>query len=359
MAVPLRAQPTPKPAPFVRGANAEAGAGPPTVVLLALDGVRWEDVFLGVEADLAEEQGLAPGEVLSARELMPNLHALIETTGTALGAPERGHGVFVAGPEPFSLPGYLELLTSRKDTGCTTNGCAPTTLPTLADDFRAQSGPDDVAVISSWEGIERASARDPSAIIVSTGRSRGSNLDRLRYDPQAAALLDAGAKSGPTPGHGDFRRDKQTAEIALRYLAVRKPHFLFLGLGETDEYAHRDDYRGYLKALQHGDAVIGRVLETLHDLRREGRRTTLFVTTDHGRAAEFIRHGGDAPESARVWLVAAGHGIAARGLAATEAARTLVDLSQTIRHVGDLPPRGGGTPLVELLEDEAARVATR
>lgn len=60
-----------------------------------------------------------------------------------------------------------------------------------------------------------------------------------------------------------------------------------------------------------------------------------------------------------MWLVAAGHGIAARGLAATEAARTLVDLSQTIRHVGNLPPRGGGTPLVELLEDEAARVATR
>lgn len=41
------------------------------------------------------------------------------------------------------------------------------------------------------------------------------------------------------------------------YLRQVEPSFLFLGLGDTDEYAHRNDYRGYLRALGHADHVVG------------------------------------------------------------------------------------------------------
>jgi hypothetical protein len=47
------------------------------VVLVALDGVRWQEVFLGVDPELAGRAKLAPESVVPARALMPNLHELI------------------------------------------------------------------------------------------------------------------------------------------------------------------------------------------------------------------------------------------------------------------------------------------
>jgi hypothetical protein len=327
--------------------------------LIAIDGVRREDVFGGVERDLALEQGMSESELLTAPELMPNLHELIASSGAALGAPHNPPGMRVSGPEPVSLPGYLELLTGRRDSKCVHNGCERTRVPTLADEFSAGVGAESVAVISSWEGIQRAAASEPNAAIVSTGRTRGSNLNLLRYDAESAALLEAARAAGPGPGHGDFRRDRFTAEIALRYLLVVKPRFLFVGLGETDEYAHKDDYRGYLRALQFGDRVLGRLASVLAELARDGRRCTLFVTTDHGRSVDFIRHGGDAPESADVWMAASGYGIAPGGLLAASKQRHLADIPSTIRALAGLPQQGQGDVLQELMSPSFPRLAAR
>jgi phosphopentomutase len=90
--------------------------------------------------------------------------------------------------------------------------------------------------------------------------------------------------------------------VALRYLETERPRFLFIGLGDTDEYAHHGDYRGYVSALHFADAILGRLVTILDRFATEGRRTALFATADHGRAANFRDHGGFAPESANVWL---------------------------------------------------------
>ena len=343
----------------LRGRPSEQKAIGQTIVLVALDGVRREDVFGGVERDLALEQGLRESEWLSAEALMPNLHKLIAASGVALGSPKAQPGMRVSGPEPVSLPGYLELLTGHRESGCVNNGCARTKRLTLLDDFAAWVGPEKAAVISSWEGIQNAAASEPNAGIISTGRTRGHNRNLLRYDPHAIEALEAGERAGPGPGHGDFRRDRYTAEIAVRYLRVHKPRFLFVGLGETDEYAHRDDYRGYLRALQYGDQMIGRIASVLSEFESEGHRCTLFVTTDHGRSVDFIRHGGDAPESADIWMVAAGSGVMGRGITAAGQVRSLADISATIRFLGGLPKRGTGQLLPEVLGTAPGRLPLR
>src|SRR5258707_912136 len=75
-----------------------------------------------------------------------------------------------------------------------------------------------------------------------------------------------------------------------------------------------------------------------------GPPATLLVTTDHGRSTEFSSHGGEYPESSRVFLVAAGSGIRARGFVPARAHR-LADVGQTIRALVELPlvsaPRAG------------------
>jgi arylsulfatase A-like enzyme len=82
-----------------------------------------------------------------------------------------------------------------------------------------------------------------------------------------------------------------------------------------------------------------------------GERTVVMLTSDHGRSRDFKNHGGGYPESARVWLVAAGAGITARGPIDAPVPRYLADIAPTMRKLLGLPRDEGpraGAPLLEL-----------
>ena len=140
------------------------------MVLVVLDGVRWQDVFVGADPSLAAE---AKVPAAHADELTPHLHALIAERGAALGAPGQGAPMAASGPNFVSLPGYTEIFSGRSPSPCRDNDCGPTHSPTLFDDVRAiTQRPSDVAVISSWEKIERVASADPSNLVLSSGRVR-------------------------------------------------------------------------------------------------------------------------------------------------------------------------------------------
>jgi hypothetical protein len=309
-----------------------SGTGPVSVVLLALDGVRWQEVFQGVDASRATVGGGAAGVPGNAEALMPNLHGLVQNGGVLLGTPQSGIGVFASGPEFLSLPGYSEMLSGRRVTGCKDNGCGATTTTTLADEVAALPGVGvtEVAVVTSWPDIGRIAARRADRVAMSTGRNGGPTRELFRGDPVTRALVDDAAKSPAEPGVGDFRPDRLTARIALRYLETARPRFLFISLGEPDEYAHRGDYAGYLRAIRHADLTIGSISRALEEQSRQGRRTVLFVTADHGRAHDFSNHGRAHPESARVWLLAWGTEVGGRRLEPT-GEHHLADLAPTLR----------------------------
>src|SRR4051794_25872719 len=76
------------------------------VVLVTIDGARWQDVFEGDEA------------------LMPRTHALVATRGVALGATRDGCGIVrTAGGSNVSLPGYQEIFTGHASR-CLDNLCS-------------------------------------------------------------------------------------------------------------------------------------------------------------------------------------------------------------------------------------------
>src|SRR5262245_34502845 len=78
-----------------------------TVVLVAIDGVRWHEVFEGVDPALADRYGLTRSERLDAESLTPNLHRLMTREGAAIGAPGEGPEMVASGPNFMSLPGYI------------------------------------------------------------------------------------------------------------------------------------------------------------------------------------------------------------------------------------------------------------
>jgi hypothetical protein len=328
-----------------------AGAKSAQVVLLALDGVRYEDVFGGVDAELSAQQRLPPELVVSARELMPNLHALMRERGAALGAPGVGAPISASGPEYVSLPGYAEMLTGRRSSGCTDNGCRGTRSASIADELVRARASVSGAVIASWPDIERVAASS-DRVAVSTGRHAGRTRALFERTPAARAALRRAEREPPWPGHDDFRRDRFTAELALAYLEEARPEFLFVGLGEPDEFAHQGNYAGYLDSLRQADQCIGQLAKLLAARAASGVRTAFFITADHGRARNFRDHGGAHPESARVWLVASGSAIGARGLTGAARSRWLADIAPTVRVLLGLPAdtvKSAGSPLHELV----------
>jgi hypothetical protein len=349
------------PAPNVR-ISAETRAPRPdaprdrslSVVFLAIDGVRWQEVFYGVDPALSPSNGLDRRARLSAEALMPNLHALAADGGMLLGAPDSGTEVFASGPEFLSLPGYAEMLSGRRVSGCHDNACGAIRAATLVDEIASLPGifPQHVAVITSWPDIGRVAARRPDRVAMSTGRNGGPTRELFRSDPVGRALLDDAASISPEPGVGDFRPDRHTARIAARHLENARPRFLFVSLGEPDEYAHRGDYPGYLRALKQADLAIGELARCLRERARDGSRTVLFVTADHGRARDFRNHGREHPESARVWLLAWGTEVSKKPIG-TRGARRLSDLAPTLRGLFGLDVDRdpfAGQPLDGLLE---------
>jgi hypothetical protein len=356
---------TPRPAPIVAP---EITVAPPplaveapdateAVILVTIDGARWQEIYGGVDARLAKRAGMADGEIVPADRLLPNLYSLI-ARGVAIGAPGHGAAISASGPVFISLPGYMELLSGGTKSGCRDNSCPAITRPTLADDVRDTDGAvdGDVAMIASWPTLERAAARAPGRITISAGRHGGASRDALRVDEEASALLDLAADSPPWPGGEDYRPDVHTRDLALRYLSARHPRFLFVGLGDTDEHAHADNYRGYLDALRQSDAFVGRIVETLG---ARARKTTVVVTADHGRSADFANHGRD-PESARVFLIAAGGAVPARGFVSSSRQLHLSDVAPTLRALmgiesGERPAMAELLPEMPLVVAEVAR----
>jgi hypothetical protein len=301
------------------GTTATASAAPPpnegrvppaadNIVLVTLDGVRWQEIFEGADAALATGAALPREGLTRASELTPNLHRLFFDEGVVLGDPRLGEGVFASGPRFVSLPGYLEIMTGAPS-GCGGNDCSPDVHWTIAEEIGYRTGThgDGVAVFSSWERVARTI-------------------------PGEDLLLRAGRGSRdeapPYPGSGAYRPDHGTAALAVEHLVRHRPRFLWVALGDTDEWAHKHDYRGYVEALRFADAFVGELAAHLATMGEYGTRTTLMVTTDHGRDENFADHGGAA--SAGVWLMARGGPVQKRGVAAPTKRRYLRDIAPTI-----------------------------
>ena len=331
----------PRPVTVLPAPPASAAPGPARVVLVTIDGIRWEDA-LG--------DGRGPS-------LMPNLVRIVGDRGTALGGAGCTYDVRASGPNFVSLPGYVEMFTGRAS-ACTSNGCASVTTETILDRVRARSdAARDVAVFASWDTYARAVARDRALIVLSAGGSKkaiAAGSFGGKDDAKLRLLLEVGAANTGYPGWGDYRPDVHTTRIALRYLETVMPKVLVVGLGDPDELAHRGDFAAYRRAMQHADDFLVDLQQTLARMGVDGSRTAVLVTTDHGRGhgAKLRSHGSWIPESQRVFVAAFGHGIAHRGVACPSEPLRLADVAGTMSALLALSRETSDGPLAaELLAE--------
>jgi hypothetical protein len=338
-----------KATPFVTTLGTAARAVPTTsdgrVILVTIDGARWQDVFGGSDPSFSGAPSIPP------ELLMPRTYALLATRGAALGADREGCAtVHTAGGANVSLPGYQEIFTGRPSY-CLDNNCAGVSESVMDEAARAEVA--GVASIGSWDVLDRATSGGGAGVFVAEGRAwpaggpSGASLGSSTLD----ALVAAGEVADPTPGHGGYRPDAQTAPLALAYFRAARPAFFHVGLGDTDEWGHRGDYNAYLRALGRADALIGDLVDAVDAMEGLAAKTTIIVTPDHGRNSDFRDHGTLRVESGRTFLLAFGARVATRGVACPTHDITLADIAPTIRVLLGLPRdagRGAGTP-IELL----------
>ncbi len=327
---------------------------PKTVVLIVIDGARWQEIFSGTDRALAKIHALPESALRDGPQLVPALHGIIENGGAALGAPEHGAPIAASGPAFVSVPGYIEIFSGRPAVNCLNNRCRFSGERNLLDQIAADSRarPGDVAVFASWPGMLRTVSSDSRGVLVSAGRNGRQNLDPLLNDPEAAQLYARGAHASSYPGQGDYRPDRHTAELALYHLRRHRPRFMLLSLGDADKFGHANMYRRYLEALSESDKVVAQVAHVLDELRSQGWPSTLVVTADHGRDRRCREHGRQYPESAQSWLIARGTGIVDHGYVSAPSPRRLADIAPTLRRLLGLKADEGasaGTPMVELL----------
>lgn len=327
------------------------------VVLITLDGVRAADVFDGADPSL--KPGAKVAQYKNPEALMPRTYALVKARGVALGADRPGCGtVRTASGANVSLPGYLEIFTGRK-TLCRDNACAATDQTTVLDEA-VDAGLYPVASIGSWQVLDHAVSSGKTNVLVAEGSRRWPGA-RPVMGGHLEELVVAGERSEAYPGHAGYRPDAYTAAIALEYLRTQVPAMLHVGLGDTDEYAHQNQYAAYLDSLAKADAFIGKVADTLDTMGDIGKRTTVIVTTDHGRNADFQHHGWASAAAARTWVVAFGGRVAPQGVACPKRDVTLADIAPTVRELVGLPRDmhvEAGTPIEEVVgPDKVERVA--
>jgi hypothetical protein len=161
------------------------------VVLVVLDGLRWQEVFGGVDPALARQHAVT-SVWTNPVDLMPNLHRLIDSEGVAIGAPGHGSEITASGPQFISMPGYIEIFAGRPDLGCFRNDCTPTPMRTIADQVRDAGETDDVALVSSWPNIARAASTEPGFVLTRRLRACSTRALGLRRTPGRET-------TGPTP----------------------------------------------------------------------------------------------------------------------------------------------------------------
>jgi len=300
---------------------AQAADNGHNVILVTLDGVRVQEFFGGMDPVLAKapeaESGIYDAEATRKRwwresadarreALMPFIWKTLAPAGIVLGNPATGSKVTVRNDQWYSYPGYSEILTGQAQPDVKSNDFVRyphrTVLQYVQETLSLR--PAEVAQIGSWDGLKFAASSTDGGFVMTGAR-----------DPVPPAFstpeidLYNGLRSEIQQLWEETTNDVLTYRIAVEYLKKNQPRVLWLGLGQSDDWAHARRYDLVLDYLHIADRMIGELWQTLQSLDAFRGRTTLIITTDHGRGrtpADWAEHDAGIQGSQDIWIAILG-----------------------------------------------------
>lgn len=302
------------------------------IVLFTSDGVRWQDLFTGMDALLMNEKaaGMGPGAAeLRSRfgkptaeerraALMPFFWNTLVPKGVLLGNLNKGCSMQVTNRYRVSYPGYSEILTGRaQDEAIKGNDPIPNPTPSFLQFLKDRSHlrREQVAVFASWEVLHSIAETRPGEIFINAGYEACAMPGAGSKTNAKVALLNQ-LQSDARYLDSSSRHDAFTFELAMEYLAQVQPEHLFISFDETDDWAHNKRYDQVLQSLQYVDKSLKRLWEFLQNSPKYRDSTTLVITADHGRGSklgDWSGHGPDVPGDEQIWAAFIGPDTPAKG----------------------------------------------
>jgi Metalloenzyme superfamily len=297
------------------------------VVLVTMDGARWQEVFGGLDESLLRDATPKDTDVVKTatyrrfwaataearREaLMPFLWHTLAREGVLAGNRARGSTVTVSNRHRFSYPGYSELLTGQAhDDAIKSNDAIRNPFPSVLQFARRKLKlpASKVATFASW-GVF-------SSIVESTPGDTTVNAGLQPYESPTPLMKSLSLLQHETPLPWDnMRHDAYTFDFALDYLKREQPTLMLIAFDEMDDWAHDGKYELVLDALHRADHYLEVLWSALQSDPFYRGRTTLIVTADHGRgrtSETWRRHGQSVDGADEIWLAIASPDVPMRG----------------------------------------------
>ncbi len=206
--------------------------------------------------------------------------------GVVLGDERKGSSMTVTGDCNKSLPSYHNIYLG-KDSFCKTNTCPPPKDKTFLDIWQQEQNLQDseIAIFSSWNMIKRSISHIPGSFTSSIGPEIFATKNPI------FVKINENIIRHPSKWP-QVRPDQYTWELALTYLKNYQPRFLAIHLGESDEWAHENNYPLYIKALKSYDEKLKELDDILKTMPNYAKNTIIIMTTDHsrGNGSEWTSH---------------------------------------------------------------------
>ncbi len=283
------------------------------VILITLDGMRWQEVFGGTERRLIDKKFVKDTAVLlnmfwaenpeTRREkLMPFFWNTIAKQGQLYGNRNLGNKVNTANKMWFSYPGYNEILCGfADDEKINSNDPIENPNRNVLEFLSSQNEyKSKVAAFTSWETFPWIINTKRSGVLVNAG------LAKVQTNPTKSENILNELMFQLPDNTGGTRLDALTFHFAFEHLKKNQTRVLFLSFDETDHWAHEGEYDKYLHAANYTDGFIKTLWEWIQSQEQYKNKTTLIITTDHGRGKindeDWKHHGAKMPYADEIWF---------------------------------------------------------
>jgi hypothetical protein len=295
------------------------------IIIITADGLRWQEIFSGMDSSIARNKKFNQGDsayifktywndnaVERRRKLMPFLWSTIMQSGQIYGNRIYNCNVNTANPYKFSYPGYNEIFTGYADTIINSNDYPNNPHINLLEFInRNKRYTGKVAAFTAWNAFDRILNEQRSDIPVIAA------FDTTTSKAPLSKMLNEMLRNSYKPFGNNECLDMFTHYGAIEYLKAKKPKVLYIGYGETDEWAHAAQYRDYLNSARQTDKWISDTWNYIQSDVNYKNKTALFITTDHGRGDknkdQWTTHGKSVDEANEIWFAVMSPNVSAKG----------------------------------------------
>jgi hypothetical protein len=294
------------------------------VIVITLDGFRWQELFNGADSTLIHHQKYTE-DIKNMKEkfwaesaddrrkkLLPFTWNVIAQKGQLYGNRHFSNYVNNANPYWFSYPGYNEIFTGYPDTAVNSNDKIPNKNETVLEFLNKQPQfKGKIAAFTSWDVFPYIFNEPRSGIYVNSG------FEKTESAKPALNLLNEMQQTTYRMLGDGVRPDLLTYYAAKEYLKEKRPRVLYIGFDETDDFAHGGKYDLYLQAAHMTDKLIADLWNYLQSQPVYKDKTTMIITTDHGRGDknkdQWKDHGQKVEEASEIWIAVIGPDTAPAG----------------------------------------------